>query len=774
MNRLTKVLPAVSCEIVFEHLRRLDPTGVHQLAAINSDTDTKAFVTFRLANKASAEAFLKQWGSTCNIYYSGNEVRPDLGNKRATKSDILNIRMIGADLDPRKDVKLTPEVLRAERGRLDSVRENLALDDKYFYSSAVDSGGGIQICWNLEPKLSAAEHGERAECQTRGILRHLGAEESTADTTRLFRAPGTWNFPNESKRKQGRHDVAPTKVIDYIDDSATSLDELSKWVPPVAVSRSAHSKLSTSELSIDMAAVEDVQLSGVLPAELQNKLDDLLGEDEKFNQLWHGNKSAVGGSDTSGSAFNYALAVRLRKTGRFTPTEYGQILAVWEHSSENLDERQITRAWARSGAAAATEEFDEVFALPLEWVGPFDARNIPQRQFVLGRSVAKQHVTALISPPGVGKTTFLLMAAVAVATGRDDITGFTVGERTRVLLWNQEDELDELKRRLLAVMTAFDVKWSDLEIAGKPGIMLGSGVDRALMIAKKDNDKISASADASYIEAVIRDNGIGVAIFDPFVELHPANENDNVEIAAVARVFRRIAVRGECGVVLAHHTRKPPNGANRESFAGDMDMGRGAGSLNGVARMVVTLYTLDAATAKKYGVTEDEARKYIRLDDGKANMSLVSAEPRFFRREGVTIGGFGGEEVGVLRPVKLSRTKSATETKADEDALTRETIREILQKEPERKWPVTKLAARLIELGTIELISPDTLTKRIKQIFGKPVSYDNGVTIKLIENGTIPGERGRKALLVAEFAENAKQQSGNLLRSSNFAEETAC
>ena len=105
---------------------------------------------------------------------------------------------------------------------------------------------------------------------------------------------------------------------------------------------------------------------------------------------------------------------------------------------KNIDERQIARAWTNSNAAAATEEFEETFALPLKWVERFEADSIPKRRFIFGKFAAVHYLTALVSPPGIGKTTFLMMMAVAVVTGRSDITGFEVHERTRVLLWNQE------------------------------------------------------------------------------------------------------------------------------------------------------------------------------------------------------------------------------------------------------------------------------------------------------------------------------------------------
>jgi hypothetical protein len=750
------VAKPVDTDVVLEHLRRLDASGMHQLAAIDADARSKAFVSFTLDEGDRARAFLREYGSTHNIFYSANEVRPDLGDARAKKGDILNIRMIGADLDPPKGIMLTPDVLAAEHAKLDAIREKVEKEDEAFYSFAVSSGAGIQLGWYLKEKVPADCFTDEAENLTRGILRRLGAPESTADITRLLRAPGTYNFPGAAKRKQGRTSVVPAKLLGYIDDSTTTLGELAKWAPPVPPSRSTVSVGKRDlDLSIDMAAVDDATATGDVPEALRAKLDHHIATDEKLNRLWHGDKSALGGSDTSGSAFGYALAMVLRRTGNFTPTEYGQLLGIWEHGSENVDERQIARAWVRSNAAAATEEFEECFSLSLRWVEPFEASTIPKRRFIIGRFAARHYLSALISPPGVGKTTFLLMLAVAVVTGRSDITGFKIHERTRVLLWNQEDEHDELNRRLLAVMTAFDVKWADLDIDGKRGLILGSGVDQPFMIAKRDNDRIKASPDAAYIEGLIKDNAIGLAIFDPFVELHPANENDNVEIATVARMFRAIAVRRECAVVLAHHTRKPPNAANRESYAGDMDAGRGAGSLNGVARMVATLYTLDAVTAKKYGLSDAEHRHYVRFDDGKANMSLISDAPTFFKREGVMIGGFGGEEVGVLRPVALGRLKTPAQAKADDDATIKESVRAMLRVSDGHTMPLLEIVQTLLENNTIDLMSEDTLRKRLDKIFADPLEYSSG---DIIDRATrsVKGKNGRSAFLTLNVAEKSK------------------
>lgn len=380
--------------------------------------------------------------------------------------------------------------------------------------------------------------------------------------------------------------------------------------------------------------------------------------------------------------------------------------------------------------------------LPLQWVRPFDADSIPRRRWVLGRFMARQYLTGLISPPGVGKTTFLLTLAVAVATGRDDITGFKVHERTRVLLWNQEDEHDELNRRLLAIMAAYNVEWPDLDIDGKPGLVMGSGVDRALLFAKRTNSNtLAASKDAAAVEAFILDNGIGAVVLDPFVELHQADENNNVEVAAVARVFRRIAVRGHCAVVLAHHSRKPRE-ADAALHAGNMDSGRGAGALNGVARMVATLYTLDKDTGKRFGIREEDCRRYVRFDDAKNNLGLVAAEPTFFRREGVTIGGFGGEEVGVLRPATLTRVEDP-KMKAREDLI--RDIADLMR--PGETILLGQLARDLTGLALRSEEKPRTLETNIRRALEKPTNTTKGILGIYV--------RGRKQVVAMEPCDSA-------------------
>ena len=157
-----------------------------------------------------------------------------------------------------------------------------------------------------------------------------------------------------------------------------------------------------------------------------------------------------------------------------------------------------------------------------------------------------------------------------------------------------------------------------------------------------------------------------MAMFDPLVELHPADENNNVEMGAVGRIFRSIAMQAHCAVMVVHHTRKPSTG-DSTGHIGNMDSARGGGSLVGVTRIGATLYTIDDKTAVAYGVTPEDRHRYVRFDNGKNNMALGSGEPVFFRREGVNIGTFDEpEEVGVLRPIVLEKRRPKAELEAED------------------------------------------------------------------------------------------------------------
>ena len=114
-------------------------------------------------------------------------------------------------------------------------------------------------------------------------------------------------------------------------------------------------------------------------------------------------------------------------------------------------------------------------------------------------------------------------------------------------------------------------------------------------------------------------------------------------------VARDRTSRPIAAVLLVHHTRK----FNAE--AGDMDSARGGGALVGVARIVSTLFQMTAEEAAVYDIKEEERHHYLRFDDAKANLTLVTFAARWFYKATVTLPNAGddgepADEIGVLMP----------------------------------------------------------------------------------------------------------------------------
>lgn len=319
--------------------------------------------------------------------------------------------------------------------------------------------------------------------------------------------------------------------------------------------------------------------------------------------------------------------------------------------AQQIDESKAPPHFASASSTAA--EAQEAKSL-LSPATPFDPSAIPPRPWVVPGFACRARVTMLAGPGGVAKSTYSLMIGVAVVAGRDDICGFKVPKRTAVAIWNQEDDLEEMQRRLAAIMQAFDVSWTDLQDEnGNPMLFLNSGVENPLMLALRTTEgAIRPSKGAVQLAKDAKAHNIGLLILDPLIEMHEAVENDNVQMRSVLSIVREIAVRADCAALIPTHTKKPPV-ASSDGFAGEMDAARGASSQSGVIRVGATLFSASPKDAKTWNMSGGHL-DYVRLDIAKNNLAKRTGQPMWFKRDSVTIGGLDGESVGILRPIELT------------------------------------------------------------------------------------------------------------------------
>jgi len=286
-------------------------------------------------------------------------------------------------------------------------------------------------------------------------------------------------------------------------------------------------------------------------------------------------------------------------------------------------------------------------------------KRIPRRPWVVDGLAVRRLVTALIAPPGMGKTQWLASLATAVATSRGDVLGAEIIERTKVWYWNQEDDEDELARRFASVRIFHGLEDSAFEHEGRPMLFVNSGTHSPFMLAKREpSGALTRTPDVGRIVKKIRAHEIGLFIMDPVVEFHEGEENDNVQ-KKVWGLARSIAEEADCAVVVAAHSRKPPAAAS-DGFAGDLDSLRGASSQGGVVRVALTLYNMSAKDARDVGVPEHDRRLYVKLNDAKQNLRLATDDPKWLKRESVNIDPDAGEDrgpenVGCLVPCTLEK-----------------------------------------------------------------------------------------------------------------------
>ena len=280
-----------------------------------------------------------------------------------------------------------------------------------------------------------------------------------------------------------------------------------------------------------------------------------------------------------------------------------------------------------------------VQATPFVWRDP---ETIPAREWLYGHFLIRRQVSLTVAPGGTGKSSLVALEALSQATGRGLLDDKPYG-RSHVWLWNGEDPLDELQRRLTAAALHYGIEREEIE--GR--LFVDSGRQKEIIIARADrNGVVVAEPVVDALIETIRDNRIDILHIDPFVSCHAVPENDNGAVDRVAKTYARIADVTGCAIHLVHHSRKTGGEAVEVEHA------RGAVALIAAARAARTLNPMTREEAEKAGV--ENRFVHVRIDDGKANLAPRFDKARWLKIESVPIGngplGTEGDSVAVVTP----------------------------------------------------------------------------------------------------------------------------
>jgi RecA-family ATPase len=129
------------------------------------------------------------------------------------------------------------------------------------------------------------------------------------------------------------------------------------------------------------------------------------------------------------------------------------------------------------------------------------------------------------------------------------------GGPKRVWLWNLEDDGEELARIIQAACKHWGISPADIQ----DRLFVDSALDGAILkLARSTNSEglvINRPLVAALTDEMLA-RGIDYLHVDPFVSSHSANENDNMEIDAIAKEWAVVAKNANAGVGLAHHISK--------------------------------------------------------------------------------------------------------------------------------------------------------------------------------------------------------------------------
>jgi hypothetical protein len=352
----------------------------------------------------------------------------------------------------------------------------------------------------------------------------------------------------------------------------------------------------------------------------------------------------------------------------------------------------------------AANDNDEVAfkVTPYQWRSTQDT---PLREFLYGKHLIRGYITNDVAPGGVGKSSNVIVDALAMVTGQT-LLGDESAAKLRVWLWNGEDPREEIERRVAAACAYYGI--SEADIGGR--LFIDTGREQEIVIATEDrNSIVLAKPVIAAVKAAIRENKIDVFIVDPFVTTHGVPENDNTKIAAVAKQWAYIADVCQCAVQIVHHVRK--GDSKREITVEDM---RGAGALSNAARAVRLLSPMTAKEAKSAGLKPGERFSYFKVINGKSNLTPRSGHAEWRELASQPMGNGKGltrpqDHVGVVRCWRWPTAASAV------DGVPAEALEAIKAKIRGGDYKEHQLAANWAGLAVAEVLKLDLADVPTKQ-----------------------------------------------------------
>lgn len=369
-----------------------------------------------------------------------------------------------------------------------------------------------------------------------------------------------------------------------------------------------------------------------------------------------------------GNATTYAVAARLIEIGVSAEAAIDILMEHWNPRCEppwSRDELvQIagnagTYAQARQGSGGVAaladqggDAADAITAPPPSSTGKFDKvfaprklralEDIPPRDWVAEGLLLRRKAEVLSGPGTAGKSGFTLALAAHGAVGQN-FAGYRIPRPFKTIIYNWEDDLDEMENRLHATCATYNLDVSAVERQ----VLLWPGEAMRFRLTNRE-DTIDLP-DVREVARLTKSGSFDLIVLDPLNSLHTAEENDNTAMGEVMAAAAELCRMADAACMIVAHTAK---GLKSASGAGTAEASRGAGNIINSVRLAHTMFPADEHDAMLYGFEEGYAKRYTRFDQAKNSYGPPGLRPAWFEKVSFPLPN--GGTVQALRPIEVS------------------------------------------------------------------------------------------------------------------------
>jgi RecA-family ATPase len=179
----------------------------------------------------------------------------------------------------------------------------------------------------------------------------------------------------------------------------------------------------------------------------------------------------------------------------------------------------------------------------------WDSGPPPPRLWSVRERIPLRQPTQFSGEGAIGKTLLSLQLLIAHVLGRDWIG--MLPELGPAIYFGCEDEADEIRRRVADIAAHYRVKFADL-IAGGLHLLSFAGKD-AILGAVSRAGIIEPTPLFHRIHKAVCEIEPKTVVIDTSADVFAGNENDRAQVRQFIGLLRRLAIDGNCSVVLCSH-----------------------------------------------------------------------------------------------------------------------------------------------------------------------------------------------------------------------------